>query len=165
MNARRLAQVGIGLIGVWLVGQALMLFVTFASMGAMPGREFALSAGVPFVLMLAFSYLLVFHNASLARAIAPDPAANIDSGGADIARVLFALLGVLLVSEAIPSMLNSLAAMAMSANQEYSSVTQRAGPIRSLLASAVKGAIGWYLIANPGRLIEIVKRPLGGSGE
>jgi hypothetical protein len=164
VNARRLAQVGLGLIGIWLLAQTLTVFATIARIGGIAGGgAFFFAAGVPFLLMLGFSYVLVFHNASLARAIAPDPAATIESNGTDIARVLFALMGVLLLSEAIPAVLNLLVAVAISANQEYSSVNERAAPVRGLFAAAVKGGIGWYLIAKPERLLEIVRRPLRDS--
>ena len=160
MNARRLALVGLGLIGIWLVAEALMMFATFSRVGEMSSRGFIVAAGIPLALILGFSYVLVFHNAQLARTIAPDPAATIEFGSADLARVLFALLGVVLLSEAIPSVLNLIIAIAMMAGQEFGSSAERAGPIRALLSAAAKGAIGWYLIANPERLLAIVRRPL-----
>ncbi len=166
VNARRLAQVGLGLIGIWLLAQILTMFATIARIGgAAGGGVFLFAAGIPFILMLGFSYVLVFHNASLARAIAPDPAAAIESNGTDLARVLFALMGVVVLSEAIPAVVSLLVALAISASQEYSSVNERVAPVRALFAAAVKGGIGWYLIAKPERLLEIVRRPLRDNAE
>lgn len=161
MNSRQMAQVGLGLIGIWLVADALLLFVSFASAGGESEGSFLVFVfvGVPFALILGFSYLLVFHNAALARAIAPHADAAVEPGSTDLAKVLFALLGVLLLSESIPSLLNHIVSVAFSAAQQYSNPGERAGLTGSLLATAAKAAIGWYLIARPERLLEYVRRP------
>jgi hypothetical protein len=155
-----MAQVGLGLIGIWLVADALLLFVSFASVGGWSEGSSFIFVGVPFALILGFSYLLVFHNAQLARAIAPDADATVDPGATDLARVFFALLGVLLLSESIPSLLNHIVSVAFSAAQQYSNPGERAALSGSLLATAVKAGIGWYLIARSERLLYYVRRPV-----
>ena len=160
MNARQIARVGLGLIGVQLVATALTMFATFARFNDGAGKQFFIAVALPLALLLGFSYVLVFHNAQLAQAITPDADATVDTGGADFARVLFALLGAYLLAEAIPASLNVLAAVMISACDDFAGNPNRMAPLRSLIAVVAKGAIGAYLIARPQRLLELVGRPL-----
>ena len=160
MNARQIARVGLGLIGIQLLVTALTMFASLARFGQQSGWQFLVAMVLPFGLLLGFSYVLVFHNSSLARAIVPSTDATVDTGGADFARVLFALLGAYLLAEAGPATLNAIAAVLMSTSDEFAGNPARYAPVRSLLADIAKGAIGWYLIARPQRLLELVQRPL-----
>ena len=72
VNSRQLAHVGLGLIGVWALLTALnglMMLSAVVGSGEPPGPVLV-SVGVPFALILGLSYVLVFHNAKLAEAIA-----------------------------------------------------------------------------------------------
>ena len=156
MNSRQLAQVGLGLIGVWALLDALNGFMTFAAIfGQESTGAVLISIGLPVALLLGLSYLLVFHNSQLATAISPDAGATID-GSPDLARTLVVLLGVMLVVEAIPGTLN--AVLAYLAAGEYPNMTDRAGPLRGFIGHVVQIVIAIYLIRRPERLLDYVRR-------
>jgi hypothetical protein len=157
VNSRQLARVGLGLIGVLALVDALNGFMTFA---AIFGRESTgavlISIGLPVLLLLGLSYVLVFHNAQLAAAISPDAGATID-GSPDLARVLIVLLGVFLLVQAIPGTLNTL--LAYLAAGEFPQVGNRAAPMRSFIGHVVQIAIALWLIMRPERILDYVLRP------
>ena len=162
MNSRQLAQVGLGLIGVWAILDALWVFSWIASMGdAGPRGAGLLVVAVPLALLLGLSYVLVFHNAQLAATIAPDAGAASEHGTPDLARILVALLGVLLLVQAIPRTLN--AVLAFFAAGEFPVRPNLSGPIGSFIGDAIQVAIALYLIMRPDRLVEYVRRPRAGQ--
>jgi len=159
VNCRQLAQVGLGLIGVWALVVALNGFMTFA---AIFGREATgavlISIGLPVLLLLGLSYVLVFHNIQLATAISPDPAATIEPGSTDdLARTLIVLLGVFLLVQAIPGTLNGV--LAYLAAGEFPNTTIGLGPLRGFIGHVVQIAIAIWLIRRPERLLDYVRRP------
>lgn len=158
MNSRQLARVGLGLIGVWALVDVLNGFMTFAAVvgsGEPPGPVL-LYLGVPVALLLGLSYVLVFHNAQLAATIAPDADAASEHGTPDLARILVALLGVMLLVQAIPRTLNAI--LLFFAAGEFPVAPPLAGPIRNFIGVAVQVAIAIYLIIRPDRLVEFVRR-------
>jgi hypothetical protein len=157
VNSRQLAQVGLGLIGVWALLDALNGFMTVAAFVRGEGGPAMLSVAVPVLLLLGLSYVLVFHNSRLAATIAPEGDATVEHGTPDLARVLVALLGVMLLVQAIPRVLN--AVLAYLAAGEYPDVSSRALPLRSFLGTAVQVAIALYLIVRPERLLDYLRRP------
>ena len=158
MNSRQLAQVGLGIIGVLALLDALNGFMTFAAVfGQESTGAVLISIGLPVALLLGLSYLLVFHNSQLAAAISPDAGASSDRGSPDLARTLVVLLGVFLLVEAIPGTLN--AVLAYLAAGEYPNMTDRAGPLRGFIGHVVQIVIAIYLITRPERLLHYVRRP------
>ena len=157
VNSRQLAQVGLGLIGVWALLYALNGLMTLSAVlgqGESPGPVL-LSIGVPVALMLGLSYVLVFHNSVLASAIAPDAGATIDVGASDLGRILVVLLGVMLLVEAIPGTLNDV--LAYVAAGEYPNMTDRSGPLRGFIGHAAQIAIALVLVRRPGRLLDYAR--------
>jgi hypothetical protein len=164
VNARQIAQIGIGLIGIYVLASAVQLFASYLGMagraGGAPIGSTVMFIGIPLALLLGFSYVLVFHNAQFAKAIVPDSDATITGDGTDLARVAFALLGVMLLSDGIPSLINHVLSFVASASQEYSNPGERLAITRSVVGVAAKVAIGWYVIARPKRLLDAVRRPM-----
>jgi hypothetical protein len=159
MNSRQLAQVGLGLIGVWALLDALRVFSGIASMGDEgPRGAGLLVVGVTLALFLGLSYVLVFRSAQLAATIAPDVGATNEHGPQDLARILIALLGVLLLAQAAPLTIN--AVLGFLAAGEYPDAWYRPGPLRSFIDSCVQLAIALFLIMRPQRLLEFVRRPV-----
>jgi hypothetical protein len=157
VNSRQLAQVGLGIIGVLALLDALNGFMTFAAIfGRQSTGAVLISIGLPVALLLGLSYVLVFHNAQLAAAIAPDAGAAID-GSPDLARILIVLLGVFLLVQAIPGTLNGV--LAYLAAGEFPNMTDRAGPLRGFIGHVVQIAIAIWLIRRPERLLDYVRRP------
>ena len=157
MNSRQLAQVGLGIIGVLALVDALNGFMTFAAIfGQESTRAVLISIGLPVALLLGLSYVLVFHNAQLAAAISPDAGATID-GSPDLDRILIVLLGVFLLVQAIPGTLNGV--LAYLAAGEFPNMTDRAGPLRGFIGHVVQIAIAIWLITRPERLLGYVRRP------
>ena len=157
MNSRQLARLGLGLIGVWALLDALTLFTQIASNLESLGSEFLFVAAVPVVLLLGLSYVLVFHSAGLAATIAPDAGAASEHGTPDLARILVALLGVLLLVQAIPRTLNLI--LAFFAAGEFPVAPNLVRPIGNFIGDAVQVAIAIYLIIRPDRLVDFVRRP------
>ena len=159
MNSRQLARLGLGLIGVWALLDALTLFTQIASNLESLGSEFLFVAAVPVVLLLGLSYVLVFHSAGLAATIAPDAdeGAASDHGTPDLARILVALLGVMLLVQAIPRTLNLI--LAFFAAGEFPVAPNLVRPIGNFIGDAVQVAIAIYLIMRPDRLVEYLRRP------
>ena len=157
MTNRQLAQVGLGLIGVWALVDALKIFSTIALMGAAGPRiteMFVLA--IPMALLLAFSYVLVFRSGQLVSAIAPDAQDATEHSPPDTPRVLVVLLGVWLLTQALPLMSNVI--LAFLAAGEYPSTGQTV-MLRGSLGSVLQIAIGLFLIMKPERLLEYVRRP------
>jgi hypothetical protein len=164
VNSRQLAQVGLGLIGVWALVDALSIFLRIVSIGAAgPRGRDILVVAVPLALLLGFSYLLVFRSAQLAATIAPDVAVMNEHGAQDLAPILVALLGVFLLAQAIPATLNVV--LAFFAAGEFPEAPSRAPQIRSFIGIGVQDVVALYLIMRPGRLVEYVRRPIPAESE
>lgn len=161
MNNRQLAQVGLGLIGVWALLDALSIFSTIAFAGAAgPHGSDLLVVAIPLALLLGLSYVLVFRGAQLAATIAPvapDAGAAREHGAVDISRTLVVLLGVMLFVQAAPLMVN--AVLAFFAAGEFPDASSRAGPFRGFIGLGVQVAIALFLIMRPERLLAYVHRP------
>jgi hypothetical protein len=91
-------------------------------------------------------------------AIAPHDAAANEHGTPDLARILVALLGVLLLVQAIPGMISGL--VAFFAAGEFPTMPSRAGPVRFFIGSGLQLAIALFLIMRPQRLLDYVRRPV-----
>lgn len=159
MNSRQLAHVGLGLIGVWALVDALIVFLGIASTGdGGPRGSDVLVVAVPLALLVGLSYVLVFANTQLAAAIAPDYRETSSRGAPDLAPILVALLGVLLLVQAIPITLNAI--LAFFAAGEFPAMPSRAPEVRKFIGLGAQDAVALYLIMRPGRLVEYVRRPV-----
>jgi hypothetical protein len=156
---RQLAQVGLGLIGVWALLDALRVFSGIVSMGADGPRGSAiLVVAAPLLLLLGLSYVLVFRSSSLASAIAPEGQATNAHSAADISRTLVVLLGVMLLAQSVPRLINI--ALAFLAAGEFPEGAPNSGLLRDFIASCVPFAIALFLIMRPERLLSYARRPL-----
>jgi hypothetical protein len=158
VNSRQLAQVGLGLIGVWALLIALQGFMTLAVVAGASLGPMLLSIAAPVALLLGLSYVLVFHNGQLVAAIAPDDAAAREHGAPDLPRILVVLLGVLLLVQAIPGATSAL--LGLFAASEFPTMPSRARPVRLFIGSGVQLAIALFLIMRPQRLLDYVRRPV-----
>ena len=158
MNIRQLAQVGLGLLGVWALLTAVAEFMQIAGIVGASLARLALAEVMPVGLMLGLSYLLIFHNTKVATAIFPDvEAATTDHAPADLSRTLVALTGVMLLVQAAPAVLNTILTY-LAVGQ--SDPTLRGRLIPRFIGLLVPIGAGIYLITRPGRLIEYLQRPL-----
>lgn len=158
MNSRQLAQVGLGLIGVSALLDALRIFWTIAFAGdSIPRGSAIVVVAVPLALLLGLSYVLVFRSAQLAATIAPDVEGTEEHGASDLPRILVVLLGVMLLVQAAPVTINSI--LAFFAAGEYPG-TPRAGEFRAFVGYGVQVAIALFLIMRPERLLAYVRRPV-----
>lgn len=156
MNNRQLAQVGLGLLGVWALLSAVSAFIQIAGVVGGFSAPLALAEVIPVSLLLGLSYLLIFHNAKVATAIFPDVAAT-DHAPPDFARTLVGLTGVLLLVQATPGAVNTILNLLSVGKID---LTLRGQLIRRFIGSLVPIGAGIYLIARPGRLLEYLQRPL-----
>lgn len=160
MSGRQLAEIGLGLLGVWALLSAVATFVQIAGVVGASLARVALAEVLPVALLLGLSYLLIFHNGKVATAIFPDvdtgSDARTDNDAPDLARTLVALMGVLLLVEATPSALNLVLNLISVGDADPAFRSQLR---RRLLGALVPIAAGVYLIARPGRLIEYLRRP------
>ena len=157
MNHRQLAQIGLGLLGVWSLLTAVATFIQIGAIVGASGARLGAAEAIPVALLLGISYLLVFHNAQVAAAIFPNVEATPDDATYSISRTLVALTGVLLVVQAAPGVLNAVLA--------YFTVgavnpTARGQLVARLVGLVVPLGAGIYLITRPERLLDYLERPL-----
>ncbi len=157
MTNRQLAQVGLGLIGVWALLDALRLFSGIVAMGADGPRGSAiLVIAVPLLLLLGLSYILVFRSSSLATTIAPAHSTG-EQGTANVSRTLVVLLGVMLLAQSVPALINI--GLAFLAAGEFPEGAPNSGLLRNFVATAIPFAMSLFLIMRPGRLLAYIQRP------
>jgi hypothetical protein len=161
VKTRQLAELGLGLLGVWALLYALMIFMSVASMALFQGGgavgSVLLAEGVPTALLLGISYLLIFHNALVATAIFPDFETTSEKGSPDLDRILVAVVGVLLLGQAIPGSISAL--FNFFAMRGFPGESLRAQLIPRFLASGAQVAFALYLIVRPERLLAFLRRP------
>ena len=161
MNGRQFAQLGLGLLGVSALLSAINMFAVVAEAlapgsGGPPGAVL-LVIGVPVLLMLGLSYVLVFHNASLAKVIAPAVDAVGARAGADLPRLLVALLGTMMVLQTLPRFINLV--MNIFAAVGDPDAMPGGALRRALIASGMELACAIYLIVRPERFLAFLDRP------
>jgi hypothetical protein len=158
VKSRQLAELGLGLLGVWALLYALMIFMSIgALMGGGAVGSALLAEGVPTALLLGISYLLIFHNALVATAIFPDFETTSEKGSPDLDRILVAVVGVLLLGQAIPGSISAL--FNLFAMRGFPGESLRAQLIPRFLASGAQVAFALYLIVRPERLLAFLRRP------
>jgi hypothetical protein len=157
VNIRQVAQVGLGLLGVWALLTAVETFIQIAGVVGVSRAPLALAEVLPVTLMLGLSYLLIFHNAKAATAIFPDVEAATGPAPSDFSRTLIALTGVMLLVQAAPTTVNAIL--------NYFSVGQTDPTLRGRLVERFIGSLvpigaGIYLIAHRERLLDYLQRAL-----
>jgi hypothetical protein len=157
VNNRQLAQVGLGLLGVWALLAAATAFIQFGAVVAVGGARLGVAEVIPVALMLGISYLLLFHNAKVTLAIFPDVDTTPDRATFDISRTLVALTGVMLLVGAMPSLINT--------GLNYFTAGAVDPTARGRLFARIVGLIvpigaGLYLITRPERLLDYLDRPV-----
>jgi hypothetical protein len=160
MNNRSLSELGLGLLGVWALLQALVGFMNIAaSIVIFPNpealRSVLLAEAAPVALLLAVGYVLVFHNAAVATAIFPDFGSKRDHNP-DLTRVLTGIVGVLLLGVAIPGLIR--AVFTLVALREFQSSSSRALQVREFVGFGAQAAFALFLIVRPERLLAILQR-------
>jgi hypothetical protein len=156
MNNRQLAQVGLGLLGVWVLLTAITEFIQIAAVVSASIVALTLAEILPVGLMLGLSYLLIFHNARVTTAIFPDVDSTTDADGLTLSRALVALTGIMLLVRATPSALNIILAYMTADGIDP---TMRGRVLRPLLGAALPIGVGIYLLTRPQRLIDYLERP------
>ena len=161
MNGRQLAQIALGSLGVWALLDAVNWFMVIAEAlapgsGGAPGTV-ALVIGVPTLLLLGLSYVLVFHNAQLAAALAPAADATIERGTPDIARLLVALVGAVILLQASPRFINLILNFFAAAGDP--DIVQGGALRRALIGTGIELACALYLVMRPERFLDFLNRP------
>jgi len=153
VNAQAIAQLGVGLLGVWAFIEALLVFPRVATAApfqyALHGAWGAFAAmALPFVLLLALSYLLVFHAAAVARRVLST--LDLESTGPlpDVACVLVGLAGVFVLLNSLPGLVQ--AWMVRSGFEVPAAIR-----LRVWVASLVQAGVGLFLILRPGILVAL----------
>lgn len=160
MNGRQLAQIALGFLGVWALMNAVTLFGGFFESfavqgGPVPGVAM-LVVGVPTLIFLGLSYVLVFHSAQLARVLAPDTDAVV-RGTPDIARLLVALLGASFALVLVPRCVNLILNVFVAAGDPDG---MRGGAlVRALIGTGIELACALYLVMRPERFLDFLNRP------
>lgn len=159
MNARQLAQVGLGVLGVWTLVTAVGIVAGFfesiaVAEGSVSGVAF-LVVGMPAVILFGLSYVLVFHNAQLAAAITPTDAA-IDHATPGLARLLVALTGVIVVLESSPRFVNLV--LNIFAVADDPEAVHGGALARGLISTSIELACALYLVLRPERFLAFLNR-------
>ncbi len=160
MNPQALAQVGVGLLGVWAFIEALLVFPRVATAGAFLSVEHGAYAAfiamlLPFLALLALAYILVFQAPAVARRMLGRKDPDQTVAPTDLARVLVGLMGVFILLGALPGLLLTVAA--------GEGVELPAGlRLRSGLAGAVQAAVGIVMIVRPAILADLWRPAPGG---
>jgi hypothetical protein len=161
VTGRQLAQIALGIFGVWALLDAVNVFSAlgdaFAVSGGQPLGAAVVVIVLPLLLLLGLSYVLVFHNAQLAKAIAPSVDDAIGAGSPDFARLLVALLGAMIILQTLPSAVNLLLNAVVAAADPNS---QEKGPLlRRIVGIAVELGCALYLVMRPERFLAFLNRP------
>ena len=167
MNGRQLAQLGLGLIGVWALLDAVNIFAAFAEALApgsgTPAGTALLVVGVPGLLVLGLSYVLVFHSTGFAKVIAPGGEAIGDRTDSRLPRLLTALLGMMIVLQALPRVINLILNMFAAAGEPDA---MPGGALRrALIGTGIELVCAIYLILRPERFLAFLDRPRAESAE
>jgi hypothetical protein len=161
VKVRLLAQTALGFLGVLALVDAVNGFMVVAEAlgpgaGDSPGG-IALVVGLPVLLLLGLSYILVFHNARLASALAPDAEATIGRGTPNLARLLVALLGSMLLLQTLPRVINLILNLFVAAGDP--DIIQGGALRRALISTGVEVACALYLVMRPERFLAFLDRP------
>ncbi len=162
MNGRAVSQVGLGLLGIWVLVQALIAsFRVLGNLQALessPHPAMAAATIIPVALLFALSYVLVAHNAGVSQRMFPKLGdANLAASG--LARILVGLLGVFLFCTALPPLLQVLPSLR--ASEPFSPaaiILQR----RALAGYAAQAVLAILLTLRPALVLTIWERPAQG---
>lgn len=159
MNGRMLARLGLGLLGVLALAQVLFgivnLVTALAAFSDSAGRSrpALLLIGLPIAVLLGLSYVLMFHNASVAEVIFPDLDGAAGAGGPDLPRVLVGLLGVLVLAMALPQLVR--AALTVVPGDPYLSREMVRSRVRDLAGYGLEALLALFLILRPQRVLAL----------
>jgi hypothetical protein len=160
MSSRQIAQLALGITGIWALIYALSGFMGLASLLAFQGRE-ALGAALlgvgPAAALFLVGYLLVFHNAPAARLIFPDFSDDDGLPSTEVSRLLVGLTGILVVGSAIPSLVSGVLGFAVAAR--LTGGGPRPSLVQGLMGRLVQTAFGVFLIMQPQLVLDFLNRP------
>lgn len=157
MNGRQLAQIALGVLGVSALVNAINpLMAVFMVVSSNEPRSSLLVVGVPAFLLLALSYILVFHSSTLVAAIAPAAGTELMSAASDIPRVLVALMGVMMALQALPSGVNTVFNILAVAGDPQS--VEKGALVPRLIGLAADFGCALYLVIRPERFIAFLNR-------
>jgi hypothetical protein len=153
MNSRALSQVGIGLVGIWVLVQALFaslrVMVNLQAFASGPRPALAFAMVIPVVLLFGLSYVLLLHNATVAKRLFPSLEDPAEPATPDLPRTLVGLLGVFLLCTAIPPVVQLIP------GSQFSSAGTAALQLRALIGYALQVVVGIFLILRPARVLEL----------
>jgi hypothetical protein len=160
MSSRQIARLGLGITGIWALIYALSGFMSVAALIAFQGRETlgAALVGVgPAAGLLFVGYVLVFHNDRAVTVIFPDFGADDGAPTTDIAPILVALTGILVLGSAIPGVVSGL--IGLMAAARFGAVVSRGAQVQGFTGRLVQAAFGVFLVVRPQRLLAYLRRP------
>ena len=163
MNSQSLARVGLSLIGVYTVAEALRSFPLLLTFGALlmqlpQGRALVpLVTIVPFAALLLFGCVLVTQPGTMARWL---PLAGESNDAvevsANLATLLFAIAGIFIVAGAVPDLLQSVLNGAMTNGDGLW--------LRPLVGQIVRVLFGLLLFFRPAVVLQFWEKRAG-AGE
>ena len=153
MNSRGLAHVGLSLLGVYALVQALVTFPSLVTWGSalmqfQQGRAvLPLVTIAPFAALILIGCLLVTQPVTVARWLSPpsDPDSSPEVG-IGLATFLFAAAGILIFASAIPDLIQAGLAYAAGGSQ---------GPsLPWLTGHVVRALLGLFLFFRPAAVLD-----------
>ena len=161
MGVQALLQVGLGLLGVSALIEALTLAIVsgFGSMANLPpgGRGIVALLWVLLGVLALFAagYALILHNNRIARILLAR-CGIVDAavpGVPDIRSILVGLFGVSLLVRALPVAIGAIGtALNLRPQVMYPVVSY---PLQQIIAMALQVGLGTYLVLRPARVLEL----------
>ncbi len=151
MNGQAIGRLGVGLLGVWAFIEALLVFPRVATAApfqyAVHGAWAAFIAMLlPFVLLLALSYVLVFHADAVARRVLAPLELEPAAAPPELGPVAVGLVGLFFVLMSLPGILQAM--MVREGSQIAAGLRLRLGA-----ASLAQAAVGLFMMLRPAILL------------
>ena len=160
MNGKALSQVGLGLLGVWVLVQALIasfrVLSNLQALASSPQPALAAATIIPVAMLFLVSYVLVVHNAAAAKRMFPNLPDGTDHARSGQAPILVGLLGVFLFCMAIPQLLQLLPSLRPSDPLAAGTIALQR---RALAGYGIQVVLAMILTLRPAVILRLWERP------
>ena len=163
MRSQALEELGLGLLGVYVLVQALLLVSVLSPVVSVwvETRQIGtalIAVGLPFCLLLAMGCLLVMQPGAVARGLLGWSDTNDRTHlSGDISLLLVAMVGVLVFTGAVPGLLRWIPYVSPTAG-----LPSTGGGWRALVPGAAQALLGLLLFFQPGAVLAFWERHRGG---
>lgn len=154
MNGRAITQLGLVLLGMWVLTQSIWAFLFGLTTGSSEPRSL-----IPAVVLLGLSYGFVFHSKAIATRFLPEVVGASEVASPDAGRVAVGLLGLFLLGVTIPRLFEfSASILRPELLQQDMAVLQRF----SLAGAASQLVLALWLIRRPDQVLALWLPPSEG---